>query len=272
MEAIAVSRRRGRTKRHIVSQSRAGTLPPSGTQASAGRAEAKLTSETSDRPTSRRMLMAAFAIAAFWWLTICLLALRTANPMTLNRAQLMQAEYIVTATIVDKSAGVVDVLREWKFDAKLGRISINNLEKSRAQAGSEYLMPLSILADEQFKITRAVLSIRVTIRRGEKIPFDGYVARVQPEKVVVHEPGIIGRLEKQPGDWVIAGSVVERGELTVEQLQPGKAAMSELDRIGSVETRLSPPYVYPATPASMRSLYQFLRERESTKLAINPTE
>ncbi|MAG92859.1 MAG: hypothetical protein CMJ48_03820 [Planctomycetaceae bacterium] len=106
-------------------------------------------------PHSRAPLHAAGAFTLLWCAALGLLAWQTANPVTLNVAQLANADFVVTATVSPKNPTTVDVEKEWKREANLGSITVEQLQETNAQPGETYLMPLTRHAGDVFQITPA---------------------------------------------------------------------------------------------------------------------
>ncbi len=110
------------------------------------------------RSSSRRLLIAAIVLVAAWWIVLSLLALFTANPITLNRDQILRADAVVTATVDQSpSAGRVTVTRVWKGDRQLGGILVENLRQAGARAGRTYLLPLSHVDDRADRVTATTI-------------------------------------------------------------------------------------------------------------------
>jgi hypothetical protein len=102
-------------------------------------------------------LISAVALAAGWWVCLSLLALFTANPVTLNREQILRSKDVVTGTIVgDPGSGKVSVTEEWKGHDLRGTIMVANLATTIARQGTSYLIPLSA-SDETFRVTETLL-------------------------------------------------------------------------------------------------------------------
>lgn len=88
----------------------------------------------------------------FVWLTALLAMVAfTANPVTLNRRQLRNSHYVVTATIKDLKTGQVDVLKEWKGGDGQQEITVTGLAGKVIVAGGgkpvdgkTYILPLSM--------------------------------------------------------------------------------------------------------------------------------
>jgi hypothetical protein len=99
--------------------------------------------------------MIAALLAAAWMVAILLLAHYTANPVTLNREQILESPFVVTGTVVgDPARGHVSVEREWKKQALSGTIDVANLSATGAKMGLTYIIPLS-KPDQSLQVTEA---------------------------------------------------------------------------------------------------------------------
>jgi len=110
---------------------------------------------------SRILLISAFALALVWWGVLAALTYYTANPVTLNREQILRSALVVTGTIVgDPGEGRVTVEREWKKSPVKKETSetilVSNLTEAGARRGLSYLMPLSRGSDG-FHVTPTLL-------------------------------------------------------------------------------------------------------------------
>jgi hypothetical protein len=104
----------------------------------------------------------------------------TANPVTLNRDQILRADFVITGKVESEPAlREVLVLREWKKNGLTGKIHVENLEDARVRRGGTYLMPLS----------HASTGYRVTETRASS-----------PAIVYPATPEAIDQLEKILGD------------------------------------------------------------------------
>jgi len=81
------------------------------------------------------------------------MAVWTANPVTLNRRQLKNADYVVVGRVVDARQGRVQVVREFKTGRRLNEIHIAGLRENTRVAGwsfsgvatgETYILPLSV--------------------------------------------------------------------------------------------------------------------------------
>lgn len=94
---------------------------------------------------------------------ILLLAHYTANPVTLNREQILDSPYVVTGTVVgDPASGHVAVEREWKKQALSGTIEVAKLAATGAKAGVAYIIPLA-KPDHALEVTEAPNSNGTTL-------------------------------------------------------------------------------------------------------------
>jgi hypothetical protein len=112
--------------------------------------------EASSRRSSRRLLAVAAIIAALWWCSLALMAAFTANPVTLNREQILRSDAVVTGT-VDTGRGSVEVQKQWKGDALAKTLEIGRLKETGARDGRTYLVPLEKEPSGGYDVTRSRL-------------------------------------------------------------------------------------------------------------------
>ena len=112
---------------------------------------------------SRVLLLFLFGIAGAWWLALVVLAVTVANPVTLNRRQIDEADYIVTATASVDDVGVFTVVKEWKRDEPLTAIEIENIDETNAAPGQMYLLPLSKARGDGYRVTETRLPGQVPL-------------------------------------------------------------------------------------------------------------
>jgi hypothetical protein len=107
---------------------------------------------------SRAFLIIAAVLVAVWMVTLGLLAHFSANPVMLNREQILASTFVVTGTVSgDPASGRVTVEREWKKQSLSGTITVENLAAAGARAGVTYVIPLS-RPDETLRVTEAPYS------------------------------------------------------------------------------------------------------------------
>jgi hypothetical protein len=97
-------------------------------------------------PDVRKRFLAVAVLAGLWIASLAILALATANPVTLNREQILHAPYLVTAKVISRRDGLVSVSREWKHGAGLPNdkdtVKLENLEDAGVREGVEYVFPV----------------------------------------------------------------------------------------------------------------------------------
>ncbi|MBW3542853.1 MAG: hypothetical protein KY476_21530 [Planctomycetes bacterium] len=104
-----------------------------------------------------RLILLLIGLACLWWAFLAVLAVTTANPVTLNRAQFQEATHVVTATVEDPAAGLIAVEREWKTAATLAQINVLNLSSTAAERGERYVLPLQRLGRTTYRVPPAPL-------------------------------------------------------------------------------------------------------------------
>lgn len=89
--------------------------------------------------------IAALAIGLLWVGALIALVAVTSNPVTLNRLQIAESQFVVTARVLDVSAGTVEVSHEWRQGAGPAdaEIVLDNLKQTEARNGREFLIPVS---------------------------------------------------------------------------------------------------------------------------------
>ena len=102
--------------------------------------------------SGHKPLICAVSVAVSWWFVLGWLALVTANPVTLNRIQVKDADYVVTGTISDLAKGTVTVHKEWKQNAALDEITVENLNEAGGKPNTKYLIPLKSNADHEYRV------------------------------------------------------------------------------------------------------------------------
>jgi hypothetical protein len=156
----------------VTKRSRTGTAgrgknrsAPAEPSSSDSKQEAALASVDAEMPTaiatrsslrrSRIFLVLAAVLAAAWMVSLLVLAHYTANPVMLNREQILESPYVVTGTVVgDPASDKISVEREWKRQALSGTIAVANLSATGAKTGVTYIFPLS-KPDESLHVTEA---------------------------------------------------------------------------------------------------------------------
>lgn len=95
----------------------------------------------------------AVGIGTVWLLALAVLTAATANPVTLNREQILRSAVVVQARVDDLQSGTCAVLDAWGPDLVGEFIRIHNLADTPARNGGEYLLPLSSAGPEDWNVT-----------------------------------------------------------------------------------------------------------------------
>lgn len=103
----------------------------------------------------KQQLVRAVALAGIWWAVLISLAAFTANPVTLNREQIRQADVIVSAKVthVEKNEAVIE--KVWHGAIETGEVTIEGLSESGVRDGEAYLIPLKRAGAGRLKIAHA---------------------------------------------------------------------------------------------------------------------
>ena len=106
---------------------------------------------------------AALVLGAVWISSLLLLVIRTANPVTVNQAQLNESFAVISARVISIDPGEVEVLEVLLGDFDRNMISVRNLRETPAQVGEMYFLPIipaieqERLIDDMFDITPSPL-------------------------------------------------------------------------------------------------------------------
>ncbi len=84
---------------------------------------------------SRCVLAPAFILAIIWLGFLAVLDIWTANPVTVNRAQILNSQYILTARIIDPQKGIVEILAIQRTDGKQSLPSVLHKKITLQPAG-----------------------------------------------------------------------------------------------------------------------------------------
>lgn len=116
-------------------------------------------SSAGDRERSRFRWHIAAAVALLWIAGLILLAVFTANPVTLNRDQVLRSEAVITGQVVDAAQSLVKVERVWRGDKIGPEIRVENLSVTGARGGDSYIFPLSIERSDgrKYRVTESLL-------------------------------------------------------------------------------------------------------------------
>jgi hypothetical protein len=92
---------------------------------------------------SIRWFMLTGGIGVAWLASLALLSLLTANPVTLNVQQVLEASDVVTAVVTDTHSNTIRVEQSWKKVLAPGNLHVSNLLEAKPPIGESLLIPLS---------------------------------------------------------------------------------------------------------------------------------
>lgn len=109
------------------------------------------------------------------------LAVTTANPLSLNRAQILAADVVVAGRWVDLAQGRLAVERVWKRPALPGEITIRELPPLSVPQDGPVLLPLTQIGKGEFRLTSGRLpnppaSGRPDLAQESRVRPQGYPA------------------------------------------------------------------------------------------------
>ena len=94
--------------------------------------------------SSARQWFALVAIlASLWLIGLGVLSFLSANPITLNREQVLSATDVLTAVIEEPKAETVRVEKSWKGAVFEDHLALSNLNATKTAAGDRLLIPVS---------------------------------------------------------------------------------------------------------------------------------
>ena len=109
---------------------------------------------------SRRSILGPVVGVTIVWLTaLGLLAMLTANPVTLNEQQIRQSEIIVSAQFSSADPLELTVGKVWPPETDTPQqIRLRKDQKLDVNPGISYLVPLQRTRSQEFIVTRAILA------------------------------------------------------------------------------------------------------------------
>lgn len=99
--------------------------------------------------------IAALAVTSLWIAALAVLALKTANPVTVNRVQIEDATAVLKGRVIDADKGLVELTPDWKPNGidSPKELTIENLKEASAKSGQEYLIPVTRHSASEFSVT-----------------------------------------------------------------------------------------------------------------------
>ncbi len=90
----------------------------------------------------RRWFVLIASLTGLWVIGLGVLSLLTANPVTLNRDQILDATDVLTAVVENPRAGKVRVAKSWKDIVVDERLELTNLGDLKVSANERLLIPV----------------------------------------------------------------------------------------------------------------------------------
>lgn len=111
------------------------------------------TSGIPSRANRRFPLRMSLLLAGAWLAFLLFLTLTSANPITLNRSQILDADLVVIAKVLDPAAGRCELIESLNGPAIGTSFAVRRLDASGAQVDGLYLIPLSMDVPLRYDIT-----------------------------------------------------------------------------------------------------------------------
>ena len=108
----------------------------------------------SDPPLSRghRLIFRIAALLASTWIILLLvLSITSANPVTLNRDQIVESADVLTVLVKDPQTGAVQIEKSWKSEINDNELTVRNIASMGATVGERLLIPI-IRQDDEWQV------------------------------------------------------------------------------------------------------------------------
>ena len=93
-------------------------------------------------PRQKSLFVVAAVTVATWMFLLLLLSITTANPVTLNRDQIIDSTDVVTALVGDPQSGVIQIQQSWKSVVTEGELKIADLAALSVTKGDRFIIPV----------------------------------------------------------------------------------------------------------------------------------
>jgi len=108
-------------------------------------AKSQQASSNSTSPISQRhksLFVVAAVTVATWMILLLLLSVTTANPVTLNRDQIIDSTDVVTALVGDPQSGVIQIQQSWKSVVTESELKVADLAALSVTKGDRFIIPV----------------------------------------------------------------------------------------------------------------------------------
>jgi hypothetical protein len=92
---------------------------------------------------NRRWFTLAAGLVGLWLIALAVLSILTANPITLNRDQILESTDVVTAVVDDLPTGRVRIEKSWKVAVDDKQLTLSNLREVAPQLRQRLLIPVT---------------------------------------------------------------------------------------------------------------------------------
>lgn len=93
--------------------------------------------------SAKKRFALAAVLAGLWVTGLGVLSFLSANPITLNRDQVLSATDVLTAVVEDPKTETVRVEKSWRGTASDERLVLSNLHRVKPAAGDRLLIPVT---------------------------------------------------------------------------------------------------------------------------------
>ena len=95
-------------------------------------------------PQVRQWFALAASLVGLWVIGLGVLSFLTANPVTLNRDQILEATDVLTAVVEDVEVGRVGVEKTWKNAVRDEQLTLINLRETKPASRQRLLIPVTL--------------------------------------------------------------------------------------------------------------------------------
>ncbi len=95
-------------------------------------------------PQVRQWFALAASLVGLWVIGLGMLSFLTANPVTLNRDQILEATDVLTAVVEDVEVGRVGVNKSWKNSVRDEQLTLINLRETKPTSRQQLLIPVTL--------------------------------------------------------------------------------------------------------------------------------
>lgn len=92
-----------------------------------------------------RWFALAAGLAGLWIIGLGILSMLTANPVTLNRDQILEATDVLIAVVEEVRTGQIRVEKSWKDAVHDEQLTLPNLRETKPDAGQRLLIPVTFV-------------------------------------------------------------------------------------------------------------------------------